>query len=205
MKIAIIGSGNVGSALAKSWAKAGHRIFVGSRNPENANVKSLADSDSNISVHSTGEAIAQAEVILIATPAQTVIALAGQLQNSADKVIIDATNALFSKPGSYQNSSEALRDLTDCPHVVKCFNATGFENMYNPVYDGEGVDMFVAGDSMRGKETAKQLARDIGFAVCHDFGGDDKIPLLEQLAMAWINLAIMQKQGRNIAFKVVKR
>ena len=36
-------------------------------------------------------------------------------------------------------------------------------------------------------------------------GGDDKAILLEQLALVWINLAIFQKQGRNIAIKILKR
>jgi hypothetical protein len=55
------------------------------------------------------------------------------------------------------------------------------------------------------KEIAKRLSLDAGFAECHDFGGDDKVELLEQFALCWINLAIIQKQGRNIAFKLVRR
>jgi len=31
------------------------------------------------------------------------------------------------------------------------------------------------------------------------------VELLEQLALSWINLAIFQKQGRNMAFKVIWR
>ena len=33
MKIAIIGAGNVGGSLGKAWAKAGHYIIFGVRNP----------------------------------------------------------------------------------------------------------------------------------------------------------------------------
>jgi hypothetical protein len=122
-----------------------------------------------------------------------------------DKVIIDATNAVFAKPAPYQNGVEALLALTDSKHVVKCFNSTGFENMENPIYQGMGIDMFVAGDSVKGKEIACQLAKDLGFAECYDFGGNDKVNLLEQFALAWINLAIMQKQGRDMAFKILRR
>ena len=77
--------------------------------------------------------------------------------------------------------------------------------MANPIYAGEGVDMFVAGNSQKGKEIAKKLALDAGFATCWDFGGDDKAQLLEYFGLSWINLAIMQGNGRNTAFKVVKR
>ncbi|MFN5237470.1 MAG: NADPH-dependent F420 reductase, partial [Bacteroidota bacterium] len=55
------------------------------------------------------------------------------------------------------------------------------------------------------KETARKLATDAGFADCIDFGGSDKVVLLEQFAMAWINLAIMQGMGRDIAFRLVRR
>jgi 8-hydroxy-5-deazaflavin:NADPH oxidoreductase len=55
------------------------------------------------------------------------------------------------------------------------------------------------------KQVATKLASDIGFASCFDFGGDDKVELLEKFALSWINLAIMQGHGRDIAFKVVRR
>lgn len=77
--------------------------------------------------------------------------------------------------------------------------------MLNPVYKGEAVDMFMAGDSDIAKDIAVQLALDCGFENCYDFGKSDKVELLEKFALSWINLAIMQGQGRNIAFRLVKR
>lgn len=53
--------------------------------------------------------------------------------------------------------------------------------------------MFMAGSSQRGKQIAVQLAKDLGFAECYDFGGDEKVQLLEHFAMVWISLAIKQK------------
>jgi predicted dinucleotide-binding enzyme len=77
--------------------------------------------------------------------------------------------------------------------------------MQNPSYGDVAIDMFVAGDSTRGKAAAQQLARDAGFATCYDIGGNDKFQLLEQFAFFWINLAVFQGQGRNIGFKLLKR
>lgn len=205
MHIAVIGTGQVGGALAKGWAKAGHQVFLAARDLNSEKVKTLLKFHKNISADSISVAVQRAEVVLIATPAQEVLKLAKQMENVKEKVLIDATNSLFSKPQPYQNASEALRKLTNGLHVVKCFNSTGFENMKDPVYSGSGIDMFMAGNSVKGKEIARKLALDLGFAECYDFGGDDKITLLEQLAMAWINLAMMQKQGRNIAFKIIRR
>lgn len=65
--------------------------------------------------------------------------------------------------------------------------------------------MSMAGDSEEAKQIARQLALDAGFGSCWDFGKGDKVELLEQFALSWINLAIMQGHGRDIAFKLVRR
>lgn len=114
-------------------------------------------------------------------------------------------NSVRTQAGEFASTAEALRAWTTGAEVVKCFNATGWENMADPNYGGVAIDLFMAGDSVRGKAVARQLALDLGFAECYDFGGDDTIPLLEQFALAWINLALVQGQGRGTAFKVLKR
>lgn len=72
---------------------------------------------------------------------------------------------------------------------------TGFENMRNPVYQGEGIDIFMAGADVQAKQIAAQLYSDLGCGRCYDFGGDDRVELLEKLALSRINLAIMQGRG----------
>jgi predicted dinucleotide-binding enzyme len=205
MKIAILGAGNVGGALARGWAKAGHHIFLGVRDASAEKVQKLLRFNPNIKAMSVTEAVQNAEAIMISLPIPSVVGIAKQLGNLKDKIIIDATNAISQKPDPYPHTVQAFKELTACPNVVKCFNNTGFENMENPLYGDIASDMFVAGDSAKGKEVARQLSSDLGFAECYDFGGDDKIPLLEQVALTWVNLAIFQKEGRNIAFKVLKR
>jgi len=62
----------------------------------------------------------------------------------------------------------------------------------------------MAGDSEIAKEIASHLAKQIGFENCYDFGGSNRVQLLEQFALSWINLAIFQKIGRGISFKVLR-
>ncbi|TGL70075.1 NADPH-dependent F420 reductase, partial [Leptospira levettii] len=81
----------------------------------------------------------------------------------------------------------------------------GANNLLNPKYGDTNLDMFVAGDSRSGKVIAKQLTLDLGFADCYDVGGNDKFALLEEFAFFWINLAMFQKLGREIGFKLLKR
>ena len=205
MTIAIVGTGNVGGALARRWAQAGHRIYLGVRDTADFKGQDLLDFSERITAHPTTEAVAAAEVVLIAATPKATHQIAESLGDVRGKVVIDAMNSVFVKPDGYPTSSHALINLLPGAEVVKCFNTTGYENMVDPVYHGEGIDMFVAGDSVRGKEVSRQLALDAGFGSCIDFGGNDKFELIESLAMCWINLAIMQKHGRDIAFRVVRR
>lgn len=204
MKITVIGHGNVGGALIRKWAKSGHQIVIGARNPEDQSVKELNQFDSKISASSVVESISNTDVIVIAIPAHLTADLAKQLGDLKDRILIDTTNSVFQKPDPYPTAFAAFQAITGA-EVVKCFNSTGVENMNNPDYNGIKADMFVAGNSKKGKEIAIQLSKDAGFPECYDFGGDDKVVLLEQLCAIWINLAIMQGLGRNIAFKLLKR
>lgn len=204
MHIAIIGTGNVGGALAEAWAKAGHHIHLGVRDLEQFKGRELLRFP-NVTAHSVSDAVHLSEAVLVAATPESTVAIAQQLHHVEDKVILDAMNSVRSRPEPYANTFVALKTLTQCPHVVKCFNSTGFENMRDPTYGDTALDMFMAGDSEKGKQLARQLALDAGFAECYDFGGDDRVALLEQLALCWINLAIFQKQGRDIGFKVIRR
>ncbi len=205
MKIAIIGTGNVGGALATKWSNAGNSIFLGVQDTSNFKGKALLNNP-NTTALLVQEAVHAAEVVLLATPATAAIEVAKSLGDTSNKVIIDAMNVVAGRgPQGFDNTADAILANTASRDVVKCFNTTGFNNMENTDYQGTKADMFVAGDSAKGKEVAKQLSKDAGFAECYDVGGDDKFFLIEQFANFWINLAMFQGQGREIAFKLMRR
>ena len=204
MNISIIGAGNVGGALAAQWHKAGHQVIIGTRDSQSSKVQKVLEVAPGMAGTSIEEAVRQSDVVLISTPPTAIFDIITQMSDVTGKVIIDATNAVRQKPEPYATVYHALIDKTNA-EVVKCFNSTGFENMQNPVYQDDGIDMFMAGDSVKAKDFAAQLAKDAGFSACWNFGGADKVALLEQFALSWINLAIMQGHGRDLAFKVIKR
>jgi 8-hydroxy-5-deazaflavin:NADPH oxidoreductase len=204
MKIAIIGSGNVGGALAQQWVKAGHTVLVGAKFPLSDKNIQLAKAIGEDRFTSISSAVQQSDAVLIATPPTAIFEVIEQMGDVTGKTLIDATNAVRQKPDPYDTVYHALGALTK-GNPVKCFNSTGFENMLNPVYHGEKIDMFMAGDHENAKQTAQQLALDAGFGACWDFGKGDKVVLLEQFALSWINLAIMQGHGRDLAFRLVRR
>jgi 8-hydroxy-5-deazaflavin:NADPH oxidoreductase len=203
MKIAIIGTGNIGAALATKWASKGHSINLGVKDESNFKGMELLKKE-NIKVYSIKEAVNISDVILIATPPTAIFEIAEQLGDVTGKIIIDATNNVAQKISPYPTVFHFLVEKTNA-EAVKCFNSTGFENIADTNYNGEAIDMFMAGDSEKAKSVAEQLALDAGFGACVNFGNADKVELLEKFALSWINLAIMQGQGRDIAFKIVKR
>lgn len=203
MRIAIIGTGNVGGALASKWSQKDHIIHLGVQDIHHFKGVELLK-NKNTQVLSVNEAVDRSEVVLIATPPTAIFQLIELMGDVSGKVIIDATNSVRQSPEPYKTVFDCLADKTSAA-VVKCFNSTGFENILDPVYKGEAIDMFMAGDSDKAKQVARQLALDAGFGTCIDFGQSDKVELLEKFALSWINLAIMQGHGRNLAFKVVRR
>ena len=205
MKIAIIGTGNVGGALASKWSDAGHTIYLGVRDRDNFKGKHLLK-NSNTTAEFVKEAVDKADIILIATPAVNAVAVATSLGDTTGKIIIDAMNIVMGNgPEGFTNTTDAILANTASEDVVKCFNTTGFNNIENTKYGQFDIDIFTSGDSEKGKKIAVQLARDAGFGACYDIGGNDKFQLMEQFAWFWINLAMFQGEGREMAFKLLKR
>lgn len=205
MKIAIIGTGNVGGALATKWAAKGHEINLGVRDVHQFKGAELLKNERTTAMEII-EAVGKSEIILLSTPAPSAVEVTKSLGDTRGKIIIDAMNVVMNRgPVGYTHTCAAILDNTATRDVVKCFNTTGFNNMADTQYGEYAIDMFVAGDSLPGKQAAMQLALDAGFGACYDIGGNDKFELMEQFAWFWINLAMFQGQGRNIGFKLLKR
>jgi 8-hydroxy-5-deazaflavin:NADPH oxidoreductase len=201
MTITIIGAGNIGGTLAEKWKAAGHSILIGARNPDDAETLTWA-AGIDARVMTIPDAVKAAEAVLIATPGKVVADLvAGLGEVLRGKLVMDATN--MAGPLGTAAGFEALRKAG--ADAVKVFNCTGWENLADPRYGNEVADMFMAGGSAEAKTTVRELVKAVGFADAIDLGGDDKVNILEGFALVWIDLAIMQKMGRGIAFKLMRR
>ena len=66
MKIAIIGAGNVGKALAGSFERAGHDVTVSSAHPDTA--RAVAEQTGARAAASNRDAVRDAEVVVLAVP-----------------------------------------------------------------------------------------------------------------------------------------
>ena len=210
MKIGIIGSGNVGSALGKGWARKGHSVMFGARDVSDPRLATLLkQAGTNARSGSVAEAAAFGEAVVLATPwsaVQDAVRSAGSL---AEKIVIDCTNPLKAdysglEVGLTTSGAEQVATWAKGAKVAKMFNTTGANNMENPVYPSGPTTMLYCGDEASAKKAAAQLASDLGFAPV-DAGGLAIARLLEPLAMLWIHLALRQGMGRDFAFNLIRR
>lgn len=189
-RIAIIGKGNVGSALAEGLERAGYGVEAVGKQPERVR-----------------ESVRGAEVVILAVPynerANALKEMGDALQN---KVLVDVTNALtddYGFAGSLTRSgAEELQEKARGAKVVKAFNHVFAQNMANGQAAGEALTALVAGDDAQAKQRVLTLAGDLGFEPV-DAGPLKNARWLEPLGYLNIQLGYTQKLGTDIGFRLV--
>lgn len=195
MKVAIIGSGNVGKALAATAVKAGHAVTLAAAHPEHARDAALACGAE--AADSAATAVRDAEVVILAVPAAAMAEVVGSLGTALDgKAVVDASNRVNPKdPGSVLDGSsvtEQVAGLAPGAQFVKGFNTNFASVMANPVVDGAPADTYLAGDDPAAKAAVAELARSMGFRVI-DVGPAPMARVLE--GMAFINISLQIANG----------
>jgi predicted dinucleotide-binding enzyme len=201
MKIAILGSGVVGQALATGYSKHGHEVRIGTRQIEVG----------GHAVDTPAGAVAWGDIVVLAVKGEVAVELAASVKDElAGKVVIDTTNPLdFStgKPGLFVGWSDSLgeqvqRAIPDAK-VVKAYNIVGNTLMVDPQITGGPPTMLIAGDDDAAKKTVTDLLTDTGWEVS-DLGGIDASRYLEAMCIAWVLYGIASG-GWDHAFKVLKK
>ncbi|MFX0082117.1 MAG: NADPH-dependent F420 reductase [Candidatus Hodarchaeota archaeon] len=208
MKIAIIGTGTLGSALGKIWAGKGHTIMFGSRDPQKA--KKLAESiGSNASGGTYEEAAKSGDFVILAVPwsgAKESIKAAGDLSG---KIIVDSTTTAAPHLGGtlikvIPSAAEKVAKWAVGADVIKAVHTIGVESLDKVQFGSQQASLFICGDNLDAKSKLKKLGIDLGFDVI-DAGPLTNARLIEPLAMLWIELAYKQGMGTDIAFKLLRR
>jgi predicted dinucleotide-binding enzyme len=168
IKIGIIGSGRVGSALGGVWAKAGNEVMFSSRSLDN-DKKLAAEVGANARAGSPQEAAAFGQVILFAVPYGAFPELVKSLGDSLKgKVVINASNPFPQRDGQIANQAReegaGLFDAHLLPGalVVRAFNAVPAAHMASAHEDPGKIGMPIAGDK-NAIELASRLVRQAGF------------------------------------------
>lgn len=204
MRIAIVGSGNIGAGLGRAWSAKGHAVTFAARTPEEPDLVALAR-DIGASVATIADALPSADVVVLAMPFGAAPAVAAALPSWHGRLVIDCTNPIgpgFTLlHGHTDSGSEAIQRLMPGANVVKSFSAQGAENLAHPVYDGVAASNFYCGDDAGAKAVVRDLIAEVGFEPI-DVGSLTSARYLEPLTMLWITTS--RTLGRQFAFKVLR-
>ena len=206
MRIAIIGSGNIGAGLGRAWAVKGHAVVFGARDPADPELAALL-SETGATAETVSEAAASADLVVLALPFSAVPSLVRALPDWTGRIVIDCTNPIgpgFTLlHGHTDSGAEVVARQLPGARVVKSFNAQGAENLANPVYDGTRATNFYCGDDAAAKATVRELIADVGFEPV-DVGGLAAARYLEPMTMLWIGTSRVLG-SRQLAFKLLRR
>jgi 8-hydroxy-5-deazaflavin:NADPH oxidoreductase len=208
MKIAIIGVGTVGSALARGLAKSSHAVVLGARDVTDRSTRDLA-ADVGAELASPAEAAKSAELVILALPWNAAEAAIKALGDLSGKVVIDCMNpigmvggVLGLALGHTTSGGETVAGWLPGARVVKTLNQVGAETMADNAGMAHRPVMFMAGDDVQAKAMVAAVLTDLGFEPL-DAGDITKARLLEPFGMVWINQALFRGKGRAWAFAAV--
>jgi predicted dinucleotide-binding enzyme len=198
MKLAVLGTGMVGTTLGAAFAAAGHEVTLGTRDPE----ATAARGEITLPLATFADAASGADVVVLAVGggvAESVLAAAGDLTG---QVILDVTNPLdFSHgfpPSLIVKDTDSLAEVLQRAHpearVVKSLNTVNAGLMVNPAALDDGdTTMFLAGDDAAARDVVRGLLQDLGWSDIVEFEALEAARGLEMWLPLWVRL--MQNFG----------
>ncbi len=195
--IAVIGTGNVGGALGPQFAKLGHTVIYGSREPQRADVQALvAHTGHNASAMLSADAARNADVVVIAVKWDDAEVAVKSLGDLSGKIILDPTNAVrLDAQGIRHHAVETsagqmIQGWAPGAKVVKAFNTLGAGTMTDPASAGGPMTIPIVGDDAQAKAFVAGLARGMGFDAV-DMGGIEFAHALEQMLIVRGNAGVL--------------
>ena len=205
--IAVIGTGNMGSALGVQLADVGHTVIYGSRDPSREKVSDLvAATGANSSVANQREAADQAKIVILAVPWSAVESLVPKLGDLSGKIIIDITTADRQGSDGYPelavatSSSELIQGWAPTARVVKT-PFSGAATVRDPLRHGEPTVTYIAADDREAKEVVAELAIQLHFFPL-DAGPLRMARTIDHLGLLYLTPMM---QGRNHTWDMLPR
>jgi len=190
MKIAMIGTGNVGQALASTLIRNGHQVTLAGRDA--GKTQNVAASLGARSAAYPAQAAADADVIVLAVPYDALLEVGGAIADeAAGKVVIDVTNPGPATEGG-ASAAERLAGTLEGAYVAKAFNTLFGSLMADPSALGTTIDSLFATDSEQARTVLFELIDSIGLRPV-DVGPLSSARQME--AMAWLNIQLQLRTG----------
>ncbi|MDI6100705.1 NADPH-dependent F420 reductase [Actinoplanes sp. NEAU-A12] len=209
MKIAMLGAGNVGSALAARLVTLGHHVTLVASDPASARLAAAAAA-SGAEIGTAVDAATVADHVVLAVPFAAIDdLLTDEVRDAlAGKVVIDATNPLAADfmsltVGHTTSGGERVAERLPRSHVVKAFNTIFAATLGTPTLGGAAQLLPVAGDDAGAKRAVIDLGIQLGFDAI-DAGPLSNARYLEPAVELLIQLAYGQGLGANIGLHLAR-
>ena len=196
MNIAVIGSGDVGQALAKGLVEAGHHVMIGTRDTHKKELSwTKKHHKEKLQVGSFAEAADFGEMAFLAVAWHaTDNVLAIVRPELSGKIVVDVTNPLlFTEDGPQlavghtMSAGELVQQSLTDSHVVKTLNTINYRHMIKPHFNQGTPTMFMCGNNASAKAHVRELLIELGWVDVQDLGPIEKSRLLEPLCLLWID------------------
>lgn len=212
-RIGIIGTGDVGKALAKGFLEHGHQVMMGSRSPEKlASMRGTVGKE--LATGSFKETAAFADVVVLAvkgTAAKEAVLAIGA-DTLAGKVVVDTCNPIADAPpvngvlqfftGRNESLLEQLQVAVPAARFVKAWSCVGSPHMVDPKFSGGKPTMFICGNDKDAKAAVSALLQAFGWDA-EDMGAVESARAIEPLCQLWCIPGLSANRW-NHAFKLLK-
>lgn len=208
MKVAIIGPGAMGKALAKRLRRAGHEIRLSFSRDEQKLREAAKELGVGFGI--PVEVARWADVIALATPWQALQPALDSLGDLSGKIVWDNTNAAAPDlstmlVGTTTSVGEEVQRRAPGARVVKCIPT--FAELLekdNSRLGGDLVMSYVAGNDAEAKAAVCRLLADLPTQP-FDVGDITTSRLIEPMMLLLVQLAYLRGMGPMISFNLVRQ
>ena len=211
--VGILGSGNVGKALARGFLKHDYQVVIGSDHPEK--LSDFIRENPKIETGKFEHAAQSGDMLVLCVKGTVAEKIIEKVKSHLPgKTIIDSTNPIADAPpengvlryftGLEESLMERLQKIAPDAQFVKAFNSIGSAFMVNPDFgDGASPTMFICGNNDDAKKKVYEIVEKFGFEV-EDMGKVESARAIEPLCILWCIPGFLRNEWAH-AFKFLKK
>lgn len=209
MKVAILGSGDVGQALAKAFKSEGHEVQLATRDSKSDKAQAIRD-ELGIQVRTFAQVAEWCELAVLCVLYTALEDVVTEVRDHLkDKVVIDVTNPLDLSAGmppslligTNDSAGEEVQRKLPQAKVVKALNSVGNGHMYKPQFGDVTPTMFYCGNDKGAKEVVHTILLSFGWQPI-DIGDITGSRELEPLCILWVKYGMVTNSW-NHAFTML--
>lgn len=196
MRIAVLGTGSVGRAMAARLAELGHDVRLGTRDPAATRAREGWAEIESVELTTFADSTDGAEVVVHAGNGLAALDLLAAAGDLSGKVLVDISNPLDFSAGfpptlavkDTDSLGEQIQRAFPDTRVVKTLNTLTAGLMVHPETLPEATSIFVSGDDAEAKTVVTALLTELGHRDVIDLGGIETARGTEMWLPLWLRL-----------------